>query len=89
MTDDARAQAEQRLAIRIYNRWMLFGRTPESVADWCAKLAAEEIALMAVAVLNRDAWNHGWPLLNERGQEAMRKAIPWHLVCADAEKVEK
>ncbi len=80
MTDNPRAQAEQRLVAEMRKRIQDEYDVPDAVAHVsayaCAKLAAEEIARVVLG--DREAMGYGDD-----------DPIPWHLVCADEEKGEQ
>jgi len=72
---DPRAQAEQRLAAKMYNA--ITTADAGMISDICAKLAAEEIAKAA-------EYMHPKPWPEHEEMDRM-----WAKVCADAEKGEK
>jgi hypothetical protein len=88
MTDDARAQAEQRLASKARKMILDEYDVPDTLANVagavCAKLAAEEIAT-AVREDRQRVRDH---IVNKRNVMDVLLTEPpihWHLVCADAE----
>ncbi len=94
-TPDPREQAEQRLA-RGMAMSTIHGQVPSAVHAWivekCAKLAAEEIAKVALVVGHDDrddCWlgAPGYPPVPEgHVHPHPPRPVPWHLVCADVEK---
>jgi hypothetical protein len=86
-----REQAEQRLAKAFAETYI---HAPLAIPDdkehWsqqCARIAADFAERLAMEALNNDAWERGWPRLNDAHQEIMRKALPWDAVLPVKEAV--
>jgi hypothetical protein len=87
MTDDARAQAEQRLAKKLQQKLTHMKLSGEHLGWQVTKHIAAKLAAEEIAKVHREGWfdGHGAHhcVLNHYYED--ESEVPWDKVCADAE----